>query len=171
MQKEKNSMVNFTMQAGLALGGFWAFKYIFIIGASQYPALGFVNTFLSIMTPVILLFYLIKFKNETEDNKIGYWQGVKVGTMLFLFASLIEAVIIIVHIVWIDPTYISTINQQMLELAQSLDFNDKLMDEVKRQSSFSPIAFIFKQLLNNVFIGFLLSLILTPVASKISLNK
>ena len=62
MHKEKNSMVNFAMQAGLALGGFWVFKYIFIIASSQYPALGYVNTFLSIMTPVILLFYLIKIK-------------------------------------------------------------------------------------------------------------
>ncbi|MGV8963779.1 MAG: DUF4199 domain-containing protein [Candidatus Saccharimonadaceae bacterium] len=171
MHKEKNSMVNFAMQAGLALGGFWVFKYIFIIASSQYPALGYVNTFLSIMTPVILLFYLIKFKNETVDNKIGYWQGVKLGGMLFLFASLIESIIIIAHIVWIDPTYISTINQQMIELAQSLNFNVKLMDEVKRQSSFSPMVFILKQLSNNVFIGFILSLMLTPVSSRININK
>lgn len=170
MQKEKNSMTSFAMQAGLGLGGFWVFKYIFIIAASQYPALAYINTFLSFFTPVVLLFYLIKFKNETEDNKLRYWKGVRVGIMIFLFASIIESVIVIFHVMWIDPTFISIINQQKIELAQALGFNDTLMEELKKQNSFSPFVFVINQILNNVFIGFILSLLLTPVASKIDVS-
>lgn len=170
MQKEKNSIIRFAMQAGLGLGGFWVFKYIFIIASSQYPALSFVNSFLSFVTPLLLLFYLIKFKIETADNKLKYWQGVKLGIVLFLFASVIESVIVAAHIVWIDQTFIATINEQKINLAQSLGFNDTIMEELKRQTSFSPIVFIFNQLLNNLFIGFILSLILTPVASRVTIN-
>lgn len=170
MQKERNSITSFAMQAGLGLGGFWVFKYIFIIAASQYPALAYVNTFLSFLTPLLLLFYLIKFKNETEDNKLDYWKGVRLGIMMFLFASIIESVIVIVHIVWIDPTFISTINEQKIEFAQSLGFSDSLMEELKKQNSFSPYVFVANQILNNVFIGFILSLILSPVASKIDVK-
>ena len=170
MQKEKNSMIRFAMHAGLGLGGFWVFKYIFIIASSQYHALGIVNTLLSFATPLLLFFYLIKFKSETADNKLKYWQGVRLGVVLFLFASIIESVIVTAHIVWIDQTYIATINEQKIELAQSLGFNDTIMDELKKQTSFSPFVFIFNQLINNLFIGFILSLILTPVASKVTIN-
>lgn len=170
MQKERNSITNFAMQAGLGLGAFWIFKYIFIIASSQYSALGYVNTFLSFITPLYLLFYLIKFKNETADNKLSYWKGVRVGIMVFLFASIIESVIVIVHVVWIDPAFISIINQQKIDLAQSLGFSDTLMEELKKQTSFSPSKFVFDQLLNNMFIGFLLSLILAPVASRIDVS-
>ena len=170
MQKEKNSVTSFAMQAGLGLGGFWVFKYIFIIAATQYPALGYINTFLSFLTPLLLLFYFIKFKNETDDNKLSYWKGVRLGIMIFLFASIIESVIVIVHVVWIDQTFISTINQQKIELAQALGFSDTLMEELKKQTSLSPFVFVINQILNNVFIGFILSLILSPVASRIDIK-
>ena len=170
MQKDRNSLISFAMQAGLGLGGFWIFKYIFIIASAQYSALGYVNTFLSFLTPLLLLIYLIKFKNETEDSKLAYWKGVRIGVMVFLFASIIESVIVIAHIMWIDPTFISIINEQKIDLAQSLGFSDNLMDELKKQTSFSPFVFVINQIINNVFIGFILSLILTPVASKVDIN-
>lgn len=56
MQKEKNSVISFAMQAGLGLGAFWVFKYIFIIASTQYSALGYVNTFLSFITPTLTPF-------------------------------------------------------------------------------------------------------------------
>jgi len=170
MQKEKNSVTKFAMQAGLGLGGFWIFKYLFVIGASRYPALEYINTFLSFFTPLLLLFYLILFKNLAADHKLNYWKGVKVGLVLFFFASIIESAIVIVHVVWIDPAFISTVNEQTILLGQSLDFNDTMMDELKKQSSFSPIVYVFRQLMSNVLIGFILSLLLSPVASRINID-
>ena len=170
MQKEKNSLIGYAMQAGLGLGGFWVFKYLFVIGASEYPSLDYVNSFLTFFTPLLLLLYLIRFRNTNADNKLKYWEGVRLGIVLFFFASIIEAVIVIIHVVWIDPSYISFVNQQTIELGKSLNFNDSMMDELKRQSSFSPIIFAFRQLMSNVFVGFLLSLMLTPLASKINID-
>ena len=170
MEKEKNSMISFAMQAGFGLGGYWVFKYLFVIGATSYPALGYVNSFLIFITPLLLLFYLIQYKNISPDKKLNYWSGVKVGVVLFFFASIIESVIVIAHVVWIDPGYISIINQQTIELAQSLNLKESMMDELKRQSSLSPYIYAFRQLMSNVFIGFILSLLLTPIASKITLD-
>ena len=170
MKQNRISLTSFAMQAGLGLGGFWVFKYIFIIAAAQYPALAYINTFLSFLTPLLLLFYFIKLKNEADNSKLAYWKGVRLGILIFLFASFIESVIVIVHIMWIDPTFISIINQQKLDLAQSLGFSETLMEELKKQTSFSPFVFVINQILNNVFIGFILSLIITPVASKIDNN-
>ena len=170
MEKEKNSMISFAMQAGFGLGGFWVFKYLFVIGATSYPALGFVNSFLIFLTPLLLLFYLIQYKNISPDKKLNYWNGVKLSIVLFFFASIIESVIVIAHVVWIDPGYISIINQQTIELAQSLNLNESMMDELKRQSSLSPYIYAFRHLMSNVFIGFILSLFLSPFASKINID-
>ncbi len=158
------------MQAGFGLGGFWIFKYLFVIGASQYPSLEYVNGFLIFFTPLLLLFYLIKFKNTKPENNLKYWEGVRLGVTLFFFASIIESVAIFMHVTWIDPSYISKIAQQTIELAQSLDFNDTLMEELKRQSSLSPFTFIFRQIMSNVSFGFIFSLILTPVAARINID-
>ena len=170
MKKEENSITKYAMQAGFGLGGFWIFKYLFVIGATQYPSLDYVNSFLSFFTPLLLLIYLIRFKNMTADKKLKYWSGVRLGVILFFFASIIESVIVIAHIVWIDPAYISIVNQKTIELGQALGFNDTLMDELKRQSTFAPIVFVFKQLMSNVFIGLILSLLITPAASRINLE-
>lgn len=170
MQQEKNRLTSYAMQAGLTLGIFWVFKYLFVIGAAEYPSLEFVNSFLSFFTPLLLLFYLVRYKHVLGTSKLKYWTGVKVGIMLFFFASIIESVIIIIHVMWIDTSYISFINEQTMELGQSLDFNESMMDELKSQSSYSPVIYVGRQLLSNVFIGFILSLMLTPLASRINID-
>ena len=170
MQKEQNNILSYAMQAGFGLGGFWIFKYLFVIGASQYSALEYVNSFLIFFTPLLLLFYLIRFKNISADNKLKYWTGVRLGILLFFFAAVIEAAIVIVHVVWLDPSYISVVNQQTIDLAQSLDFSESMMDELKKQTSFLPATYVFRQMMSNVAIGLFLSLILTPLASRINMD-
>ncbi len=170
MQKNKNSIISFAMQAGFGLGGFWIFKYLFVIGATQYPSLGYVNSFLSFFTPLLLLSYLIKFKNTKSENKLKYWEGVRLGVTLFLFASIIESVIILLHITWIDTSYISRVTQQTIEFAQSLNFNDTMMEELKRQSSLSSFTYVIRQIMSNVSIGFIISLMLSPIAARINID-
>ncbi len=170
MQKNKNSIISFAMQAGFGLGGFWIFKYLFVIGTTQYPSLGYVNSFLSFFTPLLLLSYLIKFKNTKSENKLKYWEGVRLGVTLFLFASIIESVIILLHITWIDTSYISRVTQQTIEFAQSLNFNDTMMEELKRQSSLSSFTYVIRQIMSNVSIGFIISLMLSPIAARINID-
>lgn len=158
------------MQAGFGLGGFWVFKYLFIIGSTKYPTLEFVNGFLIFFTPLLLLFYLIQYKNSKADNRLKYWEGVRFGITLFFFASIIESVMVFIHVTNIDPTYISRVTEETIEMAQSLNFSDTMMEELKKQSSFSPFTYIFRQIMSNVFIGFILSLIISPLASRININ-
>ena len=176
MQENKNSVISFAMQAGFGLGAFWIFKYLFVIGSTKYPSLEFANGFLLFFTPLILLFYLIQYKNSKAENTLKYWEGVKFGIILFFFASIIESVIIFIHVTRIDPSYISRVTQQTIEMAKALNFSDSMMEELKNQSSFSPFIYILRNIMSNIFIGFILSLMLSPVASKIdisfkSLNK
>ena len=93
--------------------------------------------------------------------------------MLFRSASIIESVIVLIHVVKIDPAYISNANQQLIEttqmLVQSYDFDSSIVDEMKKQTSLSPAIYVFKWIMNNVFLGFILSLIISPIASRINI--
>ena len=113
---------------------------------------------------------MIRFKYVSGDSKLKYWTGVRLGILLFFFAAIIEAAIVIVHVVWLDPSYISIVNEQTIKLAQSLDFSESMMDELKKQTSFSPITYVFRQMMSNVAIGLVLALILTPLASRINID-
>ena len=170
MQENKNSIFSFAMQAGFGLGGFWIFKYLFVIGTTKYPALEFANGFLLFFTPVLLLFYLIQYKNSKPENTLKYWEGVKFGIILFFFASIIESVIIFIHVTRIDLSYISRVTQQTIDMAEALNFSDSMMEELKNQSSLSPFTYIFRNIMSNIFIGFILSLMLSPVASRINIS-
>lgn len=170
MQKDNISITKFAMQAGFGLGGFWVFKYLFIMGSTKYPSLEFVNGFLLFFTPLLLFFYLVQYKNAKTENKLTYWEGVRFGITLFFFASIIESVIVFIHVITIDPSYISRVNQETIEMAQSLNFSDKMIEELKNQSSFSPFTYVFRQIMSNVFIGFILSLIISPLASRINIK-
>ena len=170
MQNNKISVINYAMQAGFGLGGFSIFKYLFVIGSIKYPSLEFVNGFLIFFTPLLLLFYLIQFKNTKIQNRLKYWEGVRLGVTLFFFASIIESIILLIHVVWIDPSYIYKITQQTIELAQTLDFNETMMEELKRQTSLSPFTYVFRQIMSNVSIGFILSLMLSPIAARVNID-
>lgn len=158
------------MQAGFGLGGFWVFKYLFVIGATKYPSLQFVNGFLLFFTPLLLLFYLVQYKNRKADNKLKYWEGVKLGITLFFFAAIIESVIIFFHVTSIDPAYISRVMEETIEMAKSLDLSEPFMEELHKQSSLSPFTYIIRQIMSNTFIGLLLSLLLSPLAARINFS-
>ena len=170
MQENKQSITKFAMQAGFGLGGFWVFKYLFIIGSTKYPSLEFVNGFLLFFTPLLLLFYLVQYKNAKPNNTLKYWEGVRFGITLFFFASIIESVMVFLHVTKIDPSYISRVTQETIEMAKSLNFSDSMMEELNKQTSFSPFTYVFRQIMSNVFIGFILSLLLSPLASRIKIN-
>ena len=160
MQENKHSISKFAMQAGFGLGGFWVFKYLFIMGSTKYPSLEFVNGFLLFFTPMLLLFYSVQYKNAKPDNTLKYWEGVRFGITLFFFASIIESVIVFLHVTKIDPSYISKVTQETIEMAKALNFSDSMMEELNRQTSYSPFTYVFRQIMSNVFIGFILSLII-----------
>ena len=46
---------------------------------------------LSIGTPLILLYFIVKYKNQIEGSRIGFWHGVQFSMLLFFYAGLIEA--------------------------------------------------------------------------------
>ena len=172
MPENKSQLVNFAMNGGLVVGVFWVIKYFFVIAATRYPFLGYINTLLSIGTPLLLFFFLVSYRNFVAGReKIGFWHGIQFSVMLFFFASLLEAIIVIVHIVWIDPAYLSRTYEHTLAMIESMSADQNMIGKLKQQPVPTPFSYTVGMIIGNLLIGFILSLFLVPLANRFTLKN
>src|SRR5690554_2402134 len=113
MQEDKSKLVNYAMNGGLFLGLFWVVKYLMVMGGGQSSALNVISSLLSFGTPLLLVYFLVTYKVKLPNNEMGFWHGVQFTILLFFFASILEAVIVFIHITWIDTTYIGKLYSEM----------------------------------------------------------
>ncbi len=171
MKEDKSQLMNYAMNSGLILGGFWVFKYLFVIGATQFPFLGIVQSLLSIGTPLILLYFIVKYKNQIEGSRIGFWHGVQFSMLLFFYAGLIEAIIVMIHVLWIDPNYISNTFENIISIAESLPVDQNAIEQVRNQPVPTPFLYTLNLIMSDVLIGIVLSLLIVPLAMKIEVTR
>lgn len=168
MQEDKSQLFNYAMFAGVYLGVFWIIKYLFIIGGTHLPLLNVVNSMLSIGTPLLLYYFLVRYKTTIiPDNNMKFWHGVQFGIMLFFFASVFEALIVFIHVKWIDPGFIGKLYENMLEVANSLNFGERWTSALTDQPQPTPFNYIFSNvIMADVFIGLLLSCCIVPLVLR-----
>lgn len=171
-KENKSHLLEYTMHAGILLGLFWVFKYLFVIIGSKYPGMNIIGSILSIGTPILLYHLLIKYNTGWMDNKMRFGQGVQFTILLFFFASILESLVVYIHIQWIDPTYIANLYDNMIEIAQSLEVGKALATQIAEQPLPDPFSYIFSNvIMADVFIGLLLSLLIVPLALRFKNDK
>lgn len=167
MQEDKSRLINYAMYGGLFLGLFWIAKYFFV----QMSGFEFLNPFLALGTPLILFYFLVKYKNDVVGGEIGYWHGVQFGVVLFFLASIPEAVVVIVNITWFDTAFIGMFYNQLIETLKQLNVSDLLVKSLEEQPLPSAANFVFGNvIMADVFRGVLLSLLVVPLAMRFKPN-
>lgn len=167
MQEDKSRLISFAMSGGMYLGLFWLVKYLCVMGAGAVPALGSVNLFLSVGTPLILFYFLVKYRIEILDGTMRFGHGVQFSILLFFFASLLESTLVFAHVQWIDPSYIGNLYANMIEMAKTLPLDKTMVAAVENQPLPSPANYVFNNVvIADVFIGMLLSLALVPMSFR-----
>lgn len=167
MQENKSQVIPYAMRYGLVLGAFWVVKYLCVIGADKMPFLGLLSTVLSIFTPLLLLLFLVKYRQEALEGVMGYGQGVRFSILLFLFASFLEMVMIVAHTMFIDPNFIARMFASTQEMLKAMQFP---LNEVEGMLP-SPFQYAFASMMVNVLIGAALSLVLVPVSQNIHIQR
>lgn len=163
MQEDKSKLVNYAMNGGLFLGLFWVVKYLMVIGGGQSSVLNSISSLLSLGTPLLLVYFLVKYKVKLPNNEMGFWHGVQFSILLFFFASILEAVIVFIHITWIDTTYIGKLYSEMTKTIEAVDLSKKMVESLKNQPLPSSINYILSNVVfANIFVGMVLSLIAVP---------
>ena len=164
--KEKGKLMwKYAMTYGLILGAFWVFKYMFFIASislkASYPYLSDLLLYLCLyLLPVITLtlaYVLVKrFRDHVLGGKINYIQCIIFGTMLFLCAALIEAVVIYIHFKFIvDSQYHIIREKSWLEMLLQRIFSREWLDSQKE--TYGTIIILISEIIKNIMIGFFLS--------------
>lgn len=166
--ENKNQLFYYSIYASLILGVYWVIKYLIIILGKDFAITGFLGNMLSIGTPIILLYFLVRYNKRHADNTMSFGHGIQFSILMFFFASILEAVVVFIHVNWIDPVFISNFYKSIIAIAESLNLNEVLTAQLADQPLPSAFSYVFNNIiLGDVFIGLLLSLIIVPLARRI----
>lgn len=83
------------------------------------------------------------------------------------FASLLEAVIVFIHITWIDQAYVGKLYETMIETVKMMNLNERVAESLEAQPLPSTVNYIFSNvIMTDVLIGMILSLLLVPLVRR-----
>lgn len=164
LEVNKNHLLQYAMYAGIYLGMFWIVKYAVVVLGPSGGAMGALNALLSAGTPFLLYYYLKKYHESLSGLDLSYWHGVRFSVLLFLFASVFEALIVFLHVKWIDPAYIARFYDTMVESAKSIQIAEPVVARIQEQPLPGAFTYVFNNvIMGNVLMGFLLSLAIVPM--------
>lgn len=160
MDSHKNNVITSAAHYAVYLGMFWVFKYIFLI-TSQYAGDFYLYIFnlLSIGTPILFYALAIVYRDKRLGGTINYGQVILFAIFLFLFASLIESVIIAIHIMVLDPHYLSNFQERIYLEYENRGLPNQLLKILKQGLNFGSITFLVSQVMANIISGVFISVI------------
>ena len=91
---------------------------------------------------------------------------------MFFFASVMEAVVAFIHVNWIDPVFISNLYNSLVDIALSINLSEALTAQLAEQPLPSTFYYVLSNIIMaDVFIGFILSLLIVPVVRRFKPNN
>ncbi len=171
MLEDKSKIIPYTMQYGLILGVFWMLKYAMRMGFETFPVLAVISSLLSIITPLFILFFLIKYRQETVEGTISFWHGMQFVIMLCFFASLLEMIMIIIHTQWIDPEFLLRLWADMHEKLKSIQMENTPWAREGLKKVPSPFQYGFTTMMQNILLGILMAVVLVPVSQYLNIKN
>lgn len=172
MLENKSQMLHYSIYGAILLGAFWVFKYLLGILSNDFAVLNFINSFLSIGTPIILFIYLLRYNSRYVDNKMSLGHGIQFSILMFFFASILEAVIVFIHVNWIDQAFISNLYSSLVDIARSLNLSETITAQLAEQPLPTSFSYVVSNvIMADVFIGLILSLLIVPIVRRLKPNN
>lgn len=163
IESEIKLMFKYAMNYGIILGLFWLVKYIFLISSAFFVHFIFVFNLLSIGTLLLYYVLLSRYRDKALGGFLSYAQCIIFSVFLFLFAGIIEAVIVYVHVAFIDTSFIASQDRTMMELAEEvfkyMGLATTSIKAIQNQPIPSNAFYVTNSIFVNSLIGFCLSLI------------
>ena len=170
--ENKSHLLQYAMHAGIFLGVFWALRHLLVIFGQENLILMYLYSMLRIGTPILLFYFLKTYNQRFVNNGICLWHGIQFSILLFFFGSILEALIVLFHVKWLDPTFIATVYEGIVSVAETFNFSPAITTQLAEQANMSPFRYVFNHvIMNNVFIGFLLSLIIVPIIRRFKIVR
>lgn len=116
---------------------------------------------------ILIAFMVIAMKEYKSQNNgfMSYGQGLGIGTLVALAFGVLGGVFMFIYTSFIDTEYTSNLmDKQRIELEEKGMSDEQIEQAIAMGESFSsPVMMIVWSIVGSVFIGFLLSLIVSAV--------
>lgn len=166
MSESKMTIGAYARVYGLYMGIFWAVKFVFFPLGFSYPVFSFIFLLLIIMVPFVGAWFVKKIRDGVLDGRLGFWQAFLLSTNIYMYASLIAAIVHFIYFRFIDNgfilnSYLESVNQmqELLGSGEAAANIEMLKANVELMGTLSPIQIVFSLLSNNVVFGLFISLL------------
>lgn len=156
----------YARQYGVALAAIWAASFLSIVIA---PA-SVLGSLLALSTPIVVGWFLVRFRNGALDGHISFRRGFAFSCYTFFYASLLFAAVQFVYLRFFDQGAFMTMLGESLktmeevyrhEGAAAMQAIGQMKQTISMVGQLSPLQLTFVIMMDNLFIGALLSL---PIA-------
>jgi len=171
--ENKTHLLQYAMHAGIFLGAFWAFNYLLFIFGQENVLLIYLHSMLRIGTPVLLFYFLKTYNERFVNSDIRFWHGVQFSILLFFFGSILESLMVLTHVKWIDPLFIATMSERAITFFQTHNLDSQAFTEAAQTlSNVSPFTYVFHNVfMLNFFLGLILSLPIVPLVQRFKIVR
>lgn len=166
MSESKMTIGAYARVYGLYMGIFWAVKFVFFPLGFSYPVFSFIFLLLTIMVPFVGAWFVKKIRDGVLDGRLGFWQAFLLSTNIYMYASLIAAIVHFIYFRFIDNgfilnSYLESVNQmqELLGSGEAAANIEMPKANVELMGTLSPIQIVFSLLSNNVVFGLFISLL------------
>ena len=130
-EENKSYLLEYTMYAGILLGLFWVFKYLFVILGGKHPGMNVIGTTLSVGTPVLLYYLLVKY-NVGWMNCKCVSDRVSIHYPALFLPSILEALVVYIHVRGLIHLH-RNLYDTMVEIAKALEVSKAMVTRLAEQ--------------------------------------
>ena len=116
----------------------------------------------------IITYMAHKAYKEGGDGFMSYGQGLGIGTVIALVSGLLSSIFSVIYIKFIDDSAMEEAMQEQIEKMEEQGMSDAQIDQAMEMAAIfqTPVMMVLFGLLWTVFIGFILSLIVSAITKN-----
>lgn len=161
----------FARQDGMFLALLWIASFAFVM---YMPGIALGNL-LALSTPFFVAWRLIQFRNNALEGHISFKRAFAYSLYTFIYAALVFTVAQYVYFRFLDNGTFMNITRQAFDMVkpyyeqQGISMKE-MSDSMASVTALSPIELAFIFMMQNIFIGFMLSIPIAAVCAKRKYN-
>lgn len=157
----------FARQSGVFLALLWLVSFAAMMYAPQLPW----GSLLALATPFLVGWLLKRFRNDALGGRISFRRSFAFSVLTFFYASMIFALAQYVYFRFLDQgAFLTNLLNDMKVIKEAYAQNGmsvkELEDGVSLVGALSPVQLAFMFMMQNIFVGFVLSVPVALVCKK-----
>lgn len=168
--EEKVSTTQVAMRYGIILALIAIVYYLILsfAGLQANQAMGWIG-YIFLVAIVVIAHNDFK---KNGDGYMSYGQGLGIGSLIALIAGAINSIFLFIYINFIDDSVLGIMRDAQIEQMERRGMSDEQIEQAMETTSFmsSPVMVAVFAFIGYLFIGFILSLIISAITKKTNPN-